>query len=404
MPRPERPRLKPLQLANLRRALAAKDAKTPAARFRESMAFFLVISLLLWHGGRMGPLSTSRETVLRHGWFVSPAAGKATEESMNMKRRTNIGAAAIGAAALVTSAQAQNSGYARFDQTSDTIRIYGNTAFVGVDSTYEMRLRMSPAASGTPGHVVSEQRDSVEAKILKLSSATFVKDTVRGGNCGDVDNMYQFDAGALSAWRHIAWVRQGSVARLYLDGQLVNTWTEQSNCAADYADSTMSLGMFRNGAPCCWGPALPSFLGDLDWIRISSGARYVTNFTPPFECEIAADPETQLLLRFNEPAGTTTLTDESASGFLCVLGVPVEAGVVATSPSLGNSIGGFPACPPLCTADIDENSTVDGVDLAIILGRWGTNPKDYPRADTNDDGVVDGVDLAAVLNGWGNCP
>ncbi len=57
-----------------------------------------------------------------------------------------------------------------------------------------------------------------------------------------------------------------------------------------------------------------------------------------------------------------------------------------------------------CPGDIDENSIIDGVDLAIVLGRWGTNPKDYPRADTNGDGTVDGADLAQVLGTWGACP
>jgi len=57
-----------------------------------------------------------------------------------------------------------------------------------------------------------------------------------------------------------------------------------------------------------------------------------------------------------------------------------------------------------CPGDIDENSGVDGVDLAIILTRWGQIPKDYPRADANGDGTVNGSDLTIVLNAWGACP
>ena len=95
--------------------------------------------------------------------------------------------------------------------------------------------------------------------------------------------------------------------------------------------------------------------------------------------------------------------DASASHFVCELGVPVAPGVTATSPTLGNTIDGFPACAPPCPGDIDENTIVDGVDLAIVLSRWGTNPKDYPRADTNGDGTVDGADLAQVLGTWGAC-
>jgi hypothetical protein len=60
-------------------------------------------------------------------------------------------------------------------------------------------------------------------------------------------------------------------------------------------------------------------------------------------------------------------------------------------------------CDP-CAADVDQSGVVSGVDLAAVLGAWGTSGGKYPRADINGDGVVDGADLAAVLNGWGPCP
>ena len=43
---------------------------------------------------------------------------------------------------------------------------------------------------------------------------------------------------------------------------------------------------------------------------------------------------------------------------------------------------------------------VDGVDLAIVLGAWGSNDA---AADVSGDGTVDGVDLAIVLGAWGGC-
>lgn len=55
----------------------------------------------------------------------------------------------------------------------------------------------------------------------------------------------------------------------------------------------------------------------------------------------------------------------------------------------------------------DANGTVDAIDHAIdhaiVLARWGSAPKDYPRADANGDGTVDAQDLAAVLGAWGPC-
>ncbi len=57
-----------------------------------------------------------------------------------------------------------------------------------------------------------------------------------------------------------------------------------------------------------------------------------------------------------------------------------------------------------CPGDINLNSVVDAVDLAMVLTSWGTSGSEYPRADVNHDGVVNGPDLGALLGGWGLCP
>jgi len=48
--------------------------------------------------------------------------------------------------------------------------------------------------------------------------------------------------------------------------------------------------------------------------------------------------------------------------------------------------------------DLDGNGVVDGADLGILLGNWGSCP-DCP-ADLNGDGVVDGADLGILLSNW----
>ena len=52
-----------------------------------------------------------------------------------------------------------------------------------------------------------------------------------------------------------------------------------------------------------------------------------------------------------------------------------------------------------CPKDISTDNVVDGLDLALVLGKWGT-----PEADVNCDGTTDGGDLALVLGAWGPCP
>jgi len=53
-----------------------------------------------------------------------------------------------------------------------------------------------------------------------------------------------------------------------------------------------------------------------------------------------------------------------------------------------------------CLGDLTGDSTVDGADLGILLGAWGSADA---SADLNADGVVDGADLGILLGAWGPC-
>jgi hypothetical protein len=57
-----------------------------------------------------------------------------------------------------------------------------------------------------------------------------------------------------------------------------------------------------------------------------------------------------------------------------------------------------------CPGDTNNDRSVDGIDLATILTRWGRSAAKFPAADCNNDGAIDGTDLAIVLAGWGGCP
>jgi hypothetical protein len=60
------------------------------------------------------------------------------------------------------------------------------------------------------------------------------------------------------------------------------------------------------------------------------------------------------------------------------------------------------SCIP-CEGDVSGNGVVDGVDLAAVLGAWGSSGKEEFSTDVNGDGIVNGADLATVLSGWGPC-
>lgn len=51
--------------------------------------------------------------------------------------------------------------------------------------------------------------------------------------------------------------------------------------------------------------------------------------------------------------------------------------------------------------DLNGDGHVNGIDLAVILGSWGSCGGADCVADVNDDSMVDGVDLAIVLGAWG---
>jgi formylglycine-generating enzyme required for sulfatase activity len=57
-----------------------------------------------------------------------------------------------------------------------------------------------------------------------------------------------------------------------------------------------------------------------------------------------------------------------------------------------------------CPGDISGNNSVDGVDLAALLGTWGTNGQGEFNCDIDLDGIVGGTDLTIILGGWGPCP
>lgn len=50
--------------------------------------------------------------------------------------------------------------------------------------------------------------------------------------------------------------------------------------------------------------------------------------------------------------------------------------------------------------DLNGDGLINGADLGLMLGGWGSCGTPCP-ADLNDDGVVDGADLGALLGNWG---
>ncbi len=52
-----------------------------------------------------------------------------------------------------------------------------------------------------------------------------------------------------------------------------------------------------------------------------------------------------------------------------------------------------------CPADLNNDGSVNGADLAILLGAWGSTG----AGDLNGDNAINGADLAVLLGAWGTC-
>ncbi|HMN97269.1 MAG TPA: choice-of-anchor Q domain-containing protein [Phycisphaerales bacterium] len=62
--------------------------------------------------------------------------------------------------------------------------------------------------------------------------------------------------------------------------------------------------------------------------------------------------------------------------------------------------GEFGVGRALCQADLDGDGVIDGTDLGVIIGAWGSAGG---SADLDGNGLVDGADLAALIAEWGPC-
>lgn len=97
------------------------------------------------------------------------------------------------------------------------------------------------------------------------------------------------------------------------------------------------------------------------------------------------------------PAETVTVLSSSAlTGTFATVKSAARFDVEYTATSV---VIHFPGLPPV-TGDLNDDQIVDGADLGLILGAWGTCVDEACPADLNGDGEVDGADLGILLGAW----
>ncbi|MFO0827289.1 MAG: hypothetical protein U0572_03980 [Phycisphaerales bacterium] len=96
-------------------------------------------------------------------------------------------------------------------------------------------------------------------------------------------------------------------------------------------------------------------------------------------------------------AGWKQLSVASPAGIKSVVLTVANPGL---NPYLFDDLVASTADAPACPADIDGSGTVDGADLGLLLGSWGSSGP----ADIDGSGTVDAADLGLLLGAWGLCP
>ena len=116
---------------------------------------------------------------------------------------------------------------------------------------------------------------------LRSAGSTIV--SYYGGTISDTD------------WHHVAWVKNGSSLKAYLDGTEVIDETDTDN---DTLSGPLNIGAIKTGMSANAG----GFDGYMDEIRISNSERYTGAFTPS-TTEFTADANTMLLIHSNWDGG-----------------------------------------------------------------------------------------------------
>jgi hypothetical protein len=127
-------------------------------------------------------------------------------------------------------------------------------------------------------------------------------------------------------WYDLAYVYNGSQESVYVDGSLVESRSAGGDIGIG-GSAIMSIGaMFRDGG------IAPSFIGDIQSLRISEIARYSGDSYSASMSDFTNDPSTLLLYNFDQlTPGSTTIDDLSGNDHTGTFGVGFAG---ATSPTI----------------------------------------------------------------------
>lgn len=245
-------------------------------------------------------------TTCTAGTQVAMKAVWANQQSSSGTEKT---ITAVGDAQHATDQYKIGSSSAKFDGTGDALRIAGNLpAITGTGSfTAECWFRLN--GSGTGHQRILNYGDSAGGSELINVDFYRPSSTLRcyASTSGSSRNIFSQTTTSHgisdNTWHHLAYVRNGTSFKVYIDGSEKVSGTSSSSIGTG---TGFAFGGYYNDG----GSSTEYFYGHIDEMRISSVARYTGAFTPSTSA-FTADTDTVLLIHSDTSNGSTTFADSS---------------------------------------------------------------------------------------------
>jgi hypothetical protein len=245
------------------------------------------------------------------------------------------------------------------------------TSFVGQEGSQTMEAWIMPLSNGSNGTVFFTRNDADnQGWLIELENGQATLWVADGVNDHKVQNTNVSMMG--STWYHVAATYDAAthIGRVYVNGN---------------QSSAVNLGPIStcgNCLPFRMGgfSSFPFFNGDVDEIRVSSGARYTSSFTPD-NSPFTPDATTLLLYHFDEGSGQVT-SDASGNNHHVTLGLTLAtesidpAWVDSTAPLNGGVPTPTPTTTPTPTRTPTPTSTPTST--PILMAAPTTTPTATP--------------------------
>lgn len=173
----------------------------------------------------------------------------------------------VGNAQISTSVKKYGTGSMYFDGAGDWLALSATPSNSRGTGDFTIEAWIYPTDSSTTKAIIGNGLTAGSFRIVVLATTNTVR-FVKSPNTAAIDSSTPC---SLNTWQHIAVVRSGTTATMYLNGVSVGSATDSS----DYTVDTLIIGAYNASGSQPW-------YGYIDDLRITKGqALYTSNFTPP---------------------------------------------------------------------------------------------------------------------------